>query len=245
MRPQLQQLSFMCPARTGRYLIPSLASLSHLASLKLSLGSLQAPVHYSLLDAAFSQLVQLTHLTLSLEGVPAGAAALQSLSCLSQLRELSLAGEVEAGYLPTALTALTMGGDRTTDIPLVSGCLQLERLVLENALLPGRNQSADALWATLTPLTALRDLEGTVDGYDAWARVGSEAASSLPVLQRLERFCIGFHSLFGDGRNGCGCVEGLGHIRGFTKLQALWLWVGTLRMESYLASPGALPSSLT
>jgi hypothetical protein len=228
MRPQLQQLSFVCPPFTisGRCLIPCLATLSHLASLKLSLGSLHAPFHYSLLEAAFSQLMQLTHLTLKLDQVPAGAAALQSLSCLSQLRELSLAGEVEAGHLPTALTALTIGDDRTRDLPLVSGCLQLERLVLDDALLPGEPESADALWATLTPLTALRVLEGTIDptASDTWAYIGSEEASSVSVLQRLERFCMSNYINFGDGHGVWDCVRrGSGHITRFTNLQALWL----------------------
>jgi hypothetical protein len=214
--------------------------MDHLSSLKLFLGSLHAPFHYSLLGAAFSQLMQLTHLTLKLDQVPAGAAALQSLSCLSQLRELSLAGSVEAGHLPTALTALTMSGDRTRDLPLVSGCLQLHRLVLKKALLPGNPESADALWGILTPLTALRVLNGTIDSTGSiatWACMGSEETSNLSILQRLERFWIGFSYQFGDGRNVWDCVmRGSGHITGFTKLQALCL-AGDI--------PAALPSSLT
>ena len=93
------------------------------------------------------------------------------------------------------------------------------------------------LWSALTPLTALTALEGTlaipsgphtnlfpVDPGQPWGAIGSEAPSSLPVIQRLKR--LGLKQLSRQLLNKqqvSGFMVAKGDISMLTKLESLCL----------------------
>ena len=233
LAPKLQQL---ISSGSSPSIIPCLATLvsyDSLNSLSLSLPSLQPASQGPLLVRVLGQLTLLTALKLDIKEPATTMTSSQSpLASLPQLQQLTLGGKVHVSSLPSSLTALTLAGHAASALPHVSSCRALERLGFDAAILPDEHDTSHDLWRTLTPLTALTALEGTFRswehdefGSDHWAEVGSAAADSLAVAQRLRRLCLGDVSSPGmmDGVEISWFVGPCGDLSVLTNLEALWM----------------------
>ena len=231
--------------------IPSLvpiASFSQLQSLSLDMPLVETHAEWTLLESALGQLTPLTQLTLTICSVRA-LRPLTSLSALSKLQQLSIGGFVYPNSLPPSITSLSLAGPAADDgiEAASSSCLQLQQLQLESAMLP---QGSDWLWAKLQPLTVLTALEGSVAIRDlgelSWGTIGSEAAASWPVVQRLQRLCLGgmtCNPAFYDGLRVTGFIGSQGELSMLTKMTALWVEVGA-GPDPPLGGPPKFPLNL-
>ena len=153
---------------------------------------------------------------------------------LPNLKQLRLDGRLKVmADLPSSLTSLTLSGPAGSAVTSISACLQLQQLTFHGAMLPV-SFSSQQLWSTLTPLTALTALEGTlrsppyVWGSTYWGAIGSEAPSSLPVVQRLKRLGLIEESRqLLNKQQVSGFMVAKGDISMLTKLESLCLDVTT------------------
>jgi hypothetical protein len=226
--PKLRQLSSLSGSSAVISSLSNIARYSQLCHLKLELAEPAPPAHQLLLRQSLSQLVSLSRLTLVGQQEDQGMLLpLGSMSCMSNLRELSLGGLVQPTDQPPAVTALTLNCSAGRVLPSVSSCLVLEQLHLCSVLLPEHwIDSVESFWVALTPLTRLTRLEGSIRDLGAWwGNVGSEAADSLPVVQRLRRLCLSCIETepFADGQRVHARFSRAGSLSQLTGLEALWL----------------------
>ena len=165
------------------------------------------------------------------------------LSNLPSLQQLHLHGQLSvSASLPSSLTSLSLSGPAAASaVSSISNCLQLQQLAFQEAVLPVGFSSAQ-LWSTLTPLTALTALDGTLaipscpspadpissdvalNPGQPWGAIGSEAPSSLPVVQRLKRLGLEQTSHYVlNKQQVSGFMVARGDISMLTKLEFLCL----------------------
>ena len=169
---------------------------------------------------------------------------------LPSLQQLHLHGLSFSASLPSSLTSLTLSGRPDPAVlTSISNCVQLQQLTFQEALLP-ISFSSEELWSTLTPLTALSALEGTLRRHHyahvtiIWGDIGSEAPSSLPVVQRLKRLCLKEESRqLLNKQQVSGFMVAKGDISMLTKLESLCLDMTTGRRDTGPASV-KLPENL-
>jgi hypothetical protein len=228
--PRLQQLSCMGGGVISS--LPLLVLQGQLRQLELELPQPSLPssqrVLLSCLPYSLSQLTSLSRLVLTGPDNPPGVepVPLGPLSCLAQLRELSLGGAVQPASLPPALTAITLSSTAGLLLPVISSCLQLARVELKAALLPDEfvHDDARGFWAALTPLTGLTALEGCVAGLEGEEMlIGDGNDDSWSVVSRLRRLCLGHAENAVDGIGVFGSHRISGIISGLTALEALWV----------------------
>ena len=200
--PKLQQLSAHDLNTKAIPSIQCFLNSQQLRSLHLSfpcISPLQAE-DCDDLNRALKHLKLLTQLSLSIADWPPHAQPFEAIHHLTNLQQLSLGGQARVSKLPPSLTSLILVGGSAWALSDISSCLQLQQLRFEEAELPDELSTGPDLWEVLTPLTALTASEGTLDEYmemmvidegvSSWARVGSEAPESLPVVRRLKCLAI-------------------------------------------------------